>query len=59
MIILLDGGAKNGGEEVQVFFHGQILVKGKFPGHVAADVPDLLVILYYVKAFYSAGAGIG
>jgi hypothetical protein len=45
MVIFFDRRAKYGGEEMQVFFNGQVLVKRKFTRHIpyrAAYLPEIL-----------------
>ncbi len=54
IVVFLDVCPKNGGIEIQVFLHGQILVKGKTTRHVANDFPYFFKILDNIEIFDQA-----
>ncbi len=43
---------EHGGEKVQIFFNGEILIEREFAWHIAYPAADLCVILYDVVTIY-------
>ena len=52
VVILFNGGIKNGGKKVEVLFYRQILVQRKTPGHIPHPFTDLLIIFHHIKAIH-------
>ena len=47
-VILADGGAEDGGKELQVLLHGEVLVEGELAGHVADALADGAIVPHHV-----------
>ena len=57
-VILLHGGAKESGVEVQIFPHGEVAVEGEGAGHIANVLPQLPIVAHHVVSVHRRAAAL-
>ena len=59
VIIFFDGRMKNRSEKSEIFFHRQILIQGKTPGHISYAIAYLPIVFHDIEPCYGRCSRIG
>ena len=59
IIILLDGGVENGGEEIEILLYRQVRIEGEASGHTPHPPADGFVVLHHIQAADRSRASVG
>ena len=59
IIILLDGGVEDGGEEIEILLHRQVRIEGEASGHIPHPPADGFVVLHHIQTADRSRASVG
>ena len=59
IIILLDGGVEDGGEEIEILLYRQVRIEGEASGHIPHPPADGFVVLHHIQAADRSRASVG